>query len=176
MQIKNPPGKVPVNFQLAATRLGFTLSEILVTLAILGVIATFTIPKVLATQQDVKFKSISKEVIATVSQAYQEYLRSKSITSSAGIKDLTNYINYVVVDTSRRIDNTPPGSYFDCSLTNPCLSSIVAPRWYTIPPIRLEVRLQPMPCILIWIPMGPIAEPPMVPVKRCACSSIRTEG
>ena len=46
---------------------GFTLVELLIALAILGTIATFTIPKVLQTQQDGKFKSIGKEAAGFVS-------------------------------------------------------------------------------------------------------------
>lgn len=47
-------------------RSGFTLAELLISLAILGVIATFAIPKVLNSQQDEKKASVLKECIATV--------------------------------------------------------------------------------------------------------------
>lgn len=50
---------------------GFTLAELLIALSILGVIATFTIPKVLQSQQNGKYNTMAKEAIATISQAYQ---------------------------------------------------------------------------------------------------------
>ena len=49
-------------------RFGFTLAELLIALLILGMIATFTIPKILNSQQDSKKKSIFKEDIAALSE------------------------------------------------------------------------------------------------------------
>lgn len=40
---------------------GFTLAELLIALGILGVIATFTIPKILSAQQDSKTKPSPKK-------------------------------------------------------------------------------------------------------------------
>jgi prepilin-type N-terminal cleavage/methylation domain-containing protein len=48
---------------------GFTLAELLIALAILGVIATFTIPKVLQSQQNGQKIAIFKETIAAIQQA-----------------------------------------------------------------------------------------------------------
>lgn len=46
---------------------GFTLAELLIALGILGVIATFTIPKLLQSQQNSEKKSVFKETIAALS-------------------------------------------------------------------------------------------------------------
>lgn len=55
---------------------GFTLAELLIALGILGVIATFTIPKLLASQQNTQRKAIFKEMIASIEavtwQAWQD--------------------------------------------------------------------------------------------------------
>ena len=45
---------------------GFTLSELLIALGILGVIATFTIPKILNSQANSQKTAVFKEAIATV--------------------------------------------------------------------------------------------------------------
>lgn len=83
----------------------FTLSELLISLAILGVIATFTIPKVLQSQQDGKYKAITKEAVATISEAYQLYKLNNTVTGSTGISNMTSYLNYVQRDTTRLVDN-----------------------------------------------------------------------
>src|SRR5688572_255419 len=46
---------------------GFTLAELLIALGILGVIATFTIPKVLQNQQSSEKKAVFRETIAALS-------------------------------------------------------------------------------------------------------------
>ena len=50
---------------------GFTLSELLVSLAILGLISAFAIPKVLSAVGDGATKAIIKEAFSTISEAYQ---------------------------------------------------------------------------------------------------------
>lgn len=47
---------------------GFTLAELLIALAILGVIATFTIPKILTTQQNSKYNAMAKEVASSFAE------------------------------------------------------------------------------------------------------------
>lgn len=47
---------------------GFTMAELLVILAILGIISAFTIPKVLSAQHDGKKKAVFRETIAMMAQ------------------------------------------------------------------------------------------------------------
>jgi prepilin-type N-terminal cleavage/methylation domain-containing protein len=89
---------------------GFTLAELLIALAILGVIATFTIPKLLQSQQDGKFKSIAKEAAGMVSDAYLMFKARNAPDGDTGIPDLTPYMNYVKYDTSSVIDDVYNGA------------------------------------------------------------------
>jgi len=102
---------------------GFTLAELLIALSILGVIATFTIPKILQSTSDQTDNSIAKEAVSMVSQAYQAYRLSNTVTSATGFSDLTPYMNYVTVDTLNTvvIDRAYNDTTTACSSTYPCL-------------------------------------------------------
>ncbi len=92
--------------------LGFTLAELLSALAILGVIATFTIPKVLNATSNGQNIAIAKETATALSGAYQAYILNNGASSSTTIADITPYLNYVSVVTTP-IDeacSAPPAS------------------------------------------------------------------
>ncbi len=90
---------------MSKNTLGFTLAELLSALAILGVIATFTIPKVLSAQSQSTYNSLAKEAIGTISGAYAAYSLNNTVTSATTSADLTPYMNYVRVDTSTELDH-----------------------------------------------------------------------
>lgn len=76
--------------------LGFTLAELLSALAILGVIATFTIPKVLQGQQDQRRIAIFKETIASVHQAlYNDWVLTGGEMTSHDRAILFANLNYI---------------------------------------------------------------------------------
>ncbi|MDX2085001.1 MAG: type II secretion system protein [Candidatus Melainabacteria bacterium] len=100
---------------------GFTLAELLIALAILGVIATFTIPKVLNGSQNQAKNAICKEVAATLAGAYQAYSQNTTPTASTSFANLLPYINYAKVDTSTTIDDDDvPATSTTCSATRVC--------------------------------------------------------
>ena len=101
---------------------GFTLAELLIALAILGVIATFTIPKVLQASSDAQFNAAGKEVAGMISGAYQAYQVRNTPVATTTIADLTPYMNYVSLQTTGQIDyvqnNATP---YPCVTASPCL-------------------------------------------------------
>jgi prepilin-type N-terminal cleavage/methylation domain-containing protein len=103
------------------TQSGFTLAELLISLAILGVIATFTIPKILTSQQNAQYNALSKETIAMVAAAYQQAQLAGTVTTATKLQDLTSYMNYVALDTASTIDGFPGGVTPTCSNTSKCL-------------------------------------------------------
>lgn len=94
---------------------GFTLAELLISLAILGIIVTFTVPKILYVQQNQKYQAIGKETVGMVSGAYQQALATGSVSASTKMADLTQYMNYALLDTSSTIDYVPTQTSKSCS-------------------------------------------------------------
>lgn len=96
---------------------GFTLAELLVALLILGVIATFSIPKVLLVQQNQRYKAVTKEAAAAISQAYYAYKLTNTITSNTSLDDIVSSLNYVQRDTSDWMDADPTNGvgFIPCS-------------------------------------------------------------
>lgn len=83
---------------------GFTLAELLIALAILGVIATFTIPKILGTQQDGRNNAIAKEIAGTMATALESLRLSGELDQNTNIAHLTPYLNYAKIITSGTVD------------------------------------------------------------------------
>ncbi|MGE0200204.1 MAG: type II secretion system protein [Candidatus Melainabacteria bacterium] len=95
---------------------GFTLAELLMALAILGVIATFTIPKVLYAGQQGQYAGVAKEDIAAISGAYESYKLNNVPGSGFTMDELTPFLNYVKVDSTTLIDDNPGDSAsLDCA-------------------------------------------------------------
>lgn len=118
-QFKKSPPFAEENLMTLRPHSGFTLAELLIALAILGVIATFTIPKVLSSQQDSRYKAIAKEVAGMVSGAYQAYQYDTTVQTSTGFKHLTPYMNYVRLDSVTKIDDDYGSSGTDsCGAAN----------------------------------------------------------
>jgi prepilin-type N-terminal cleavage/methylation domain-containing protein len=91
-------------YTLRSPMQGFTLAELLICLVILGVIATFTIPKIITSQVNGQYNASAKEVASMISGAYTSYSRSNTVTSNTSAGDLTPYMNYVAPDSSTTID------------------------------------------------------------------------
>ena len=98
------------------------MAELLIALAILGVIATFTIPKVLQSQNRNEWNAKAKEVAGMVSEAFIIYKQNNTLAADTGIHHLTPYLNYVSHETTAVIDNDPghPGTSTCDSTPNDC--------------------------------------------------------
>jgi prepilin-type N-terminal cleavage/methylation domain-containing protein len=91
---------------------GFSLVEILITLSILGVVAAFSIPKVLdstsnGARNSAKQTTMAREVAFMIMNAYEQY-KAVNATVPANLKasDLTPYMNYVsVLPTTTQLDS-----------------------------------------------------------------------
>jgi prepilin-type N-terminal cleavage/methylation domain-containing protein len=75
----------------------FTLAELLIALGILGVIATFTIPKVLVSQQNGKRVAVFRETVAAINAAgYQGIITGQLTTTNHGTY-LMDHLNVIKI-------------------------------------------------------------------------------
>lgn len=89
---------------------GFTLAELLITLGILGMIATFTIPKVLAAQNSAKTKAILKETVASLNQILYDGMISGELTQGTYQDYLRNTLNHIKHCDDAAAEGCWPGS------------------------------------------------------------------
>jgi prepilin-type N-terminal cleavage/methylation domain-containing protein len=99
---------------------GFTLAELLIALAILGLIATFTIPKILNSQQNRQYNAVAKEDIAAMISAYQRLKLDGTLSTSTTYGAFTPYLNYIAADTSGAwsLDSVPTLGTIACNASN----------------------------------------------------------
>ncbi len=101
---------------------GFTLAELLVALLILGEIATFTIPKIIAAQQNGANIAKTKETAAMIAGAYQQAQLLGVIDANSNPSSLTPYMNYVSLENSGAvIDASPLVASWTCNGATPCI-------------------------------------------------------
>jgi prepilin-type N-terminal cleavage/methylation domain-containing protein len=98
---------------------GFTLAELLIALAILGVIATFTIPKILTSTGTAQFRAVAKEAASIVSGGMQDYMTNYAVTGTSTSANVLSNINYVSSDQTSA--TTVTGLPVACAAATPCL-------------------------------------------------------
>lgn len=79
---------------------GLTLTELLIALALLGIIATFTIPKLLFSNTSSQHNASAKEVIGMIKDAYYLYQLENTVTASTLASDFTPYMNFIDTDST----------------------------------------------------------------------------
>jgi len=95
------------------SRKGFTLAEVLVTLAIIGVVAALTIPTLITNTNSARYSAGLKKAISTLDSAIQtnQSATSASDASNSGIVDaatLTNWFVYGLAATDAALPATLP--------------------------------------------------------------------
>ncbi len=101
---------------------GFTLAELLIALAILSIISTFTIPKIMSIQSDARNNAIVKEAAASIEQILMSRRARGLVAPDTKMSDLAADLNYVRKDTSAStVVDIPPGyGTTDCATVQYC--------------------------------------------------------
>jgi prepilin-type N-terminal cleavage/methylation domain-containing protein len=92
---------------------GFTLAEVLIVLGLLGLIATFAIPKVMQAQGTAESTSKLKETVATLEAAWSELKTQNSFTVDAPLYD-----SLITTLNDARHDTGPAGDLLGAG--HPC--------------------------------------------------------
>ena len=98
---------------------GFSLAEVLIALAILGVIAVFTIPKLLIGQQNAMFNAVTKEAASSFAASFQKMAAQGAITKATKPADILANINYVQKITTS-VDGSPGSGSASCASGTVC--------------------------------------------------------
>ena len=78
---------------------GFTLAELLTALGVLGVIASFSIPKMLYAQELQQRKALLKETVALISQIQYEGVVTGELTANTNTSYFSNRLNALQICT-----------------------------------------------------------------------------
>jgi prepilin-type N-terminal cleavage/methylation domain-containing protein len=101
---------------------GFTLAELLIALAIIGVIATFTIPKVLQSTGSNKNAAVAKEIASTLAEAWTTVRLNSGIAAATKAEAITTGLNYVKIETSGTPGTISGESQLaTCAAATPCI-------------------------------------------------------
>ncbi|MDX2085002.1 MAG: type II secretion system protein [Candidatus Melainabacteria bacterium] len=101
---------------------GFTLAELLIALAILGVIATFTVPKVLQSSTAHGFNAKAKETASAISALLLSKKNTGVINGNSSLALVMDEFQYVrkVTDGATQIDHVNSLGSLTCDASCPC--------------------------------------------------------
>ena len=72
---------------------GFTLSEVLITLGVIGVVAALTIPGIIANANDSKYRGARQKALATIGEAVRNIAVAEGIDNASSAEDFVeNYL------------------------------------------------------------------------------------
>jgi prepilin-type N-terminal cleavage/methylation domain-containing protein len=86
---------------------GFTLSEVLIALLLLGVLAAFAIPKLLQSVQDQQYNTLAKETQAMIVEAFTLYKAQNGDSGQINVDSFLALTNNLGADTTTDLNSLP---------------------------------------------------------------------
>lgn len=112
-------------------KFGFTLAEVLITLGIIGIVASITIPILQNNIEETQFKTAYKKAYADLSNAFNSVSSSNEFVANAGLYSNVK-INFLLVQNKFKVVKTcdnalAEGCWLDsCMSKNECFSSLAS--------------------------------------------------
>ncbi|MBS5859959.1 type II secretion system protein [bacterium] len=95
--------------------LAFTMGEVLVTLGIIGIVASMTLPSLIRNWKDKQFKTAYKKAYSDLSQAFQEALFEQTLTRrNVNSKEATNHEFAIMKSKFKVITECPASKISNC--------------------------------------------------------------
>jgi type II secretory pathway pseudopilin PulG len=94
---------------------GFTLAELIISIGVLGVMASVSIPKLVNVQYRQKMNTVGKEIAATMTEAHTQAKLAGRLRSTTSLYDLMTYVNTAQMKTSGLVDDTAGSTSLDCA-------------------------------------------------------------
>lgn len=95
--------------------LAFTMGEVLVTLGIIGIVASMTLPSLIRNWKDKQFKTAYKKAYSDLSQAFQEALFEQTLTRSTQYNtEATNLEFDIMKSKFKAITECPASKISNC--------------------------------------------------------------
>lgn len=106
---------------------GFSLTEVVLTIVIISVLAGLAVPGILTSANNSKRLSVTKQTISLIGDAFNEKLESNAIDVNSGFQQFVNvgnggglpYTRYLTSGAARTID-APPNSLVLCNTGATC--------------------------------------------------------
>lgn len=110
-----------MSFLFDKPRKGFSLVELLITLAIMGILAAATIPPLFqspSSSQPAKYNTMAKDTALMIVSAYEQYKATNTtVATTVSVMNLTPYMNYIKVDSTSIIDDYQTNGSRPCNNT-----------------------------------------------------------
>ena len=110
-----------MNLMFLRVKVGFTLSELLVALAVLGLIAAFAVPKVLTASGNATANAKVHKAAQAVVNGFEKWTQENGKNGTITLNEIMTVVNHSGILTTGIMDDHPNSTdVFDCATNTTC--------------------------------------------------------